>query len=132
MEAVRGTELEPLSDDECAEMLRLRKRVADQEKEIAFLGKASACFAAERFALMEAECANFEISHMAGFLEVSHTGFYRRRGSQYRSEAIPSSVSRSRFFARILFNHRNSDETYGVPQITADLRDEGILSPEKR
>jgi transposase-like protein len=46
MEAAKGTELEPLSGAERAELLRLRKRVAEQEKDIAFLGKASAYFAA--------------------------------------------------------------------------------------
>lgn len=46
MEAAKGTELEPLSGAEWAEALRLRKCVAEQEKDIAFLGKASAYFAA--------------------------------------------------------------------------------------
>ena len=45
IEATRGTELEPLSGAERAELARLRKQVAEQEKDLAFLGKASAYFA---------------------------------------------------------------------------------------
>jgi transposase len=37
MEVEKGTKLEPLSGAERAELLRLRKRIAEQEKDIAFL-----------------------------------------------------------------------------------------------
>ncbi len=46
IEATRGTELEPLSGAERSELLALRKQVADQEKDLLFLGKAAAYFAA--------------------------------------------------------------------------------------
>jgi transposase-like protein len=39
IEAVKGTELEPLTGAERAELQRLRKQVAEQEKDLAFLGK---------------------------------------------------------------------------------------------
>ncbi len=42
IEAVRGTAEEPLSAAERAELLRLRRQVAEQEKDLAFLGKAAA------------------------------------------------------------------------------------------
>ncbi len=42
MEAAKGTELEPLTGVERAELLRLRKQVIEQEKDLLFLGKASA------------------------------------------------------------------------------------------
>ena len=45
MEAVKGTWLEPLSGVERAELLRLRKQVSEQEKDLLFLGKAAAHFA---------------------------------------------------------------------------------------
>ena len=47
MEAAKGTNLEPLTGVERAELLRLRlrKQVVEQEKDILFLGKASAYFA---------------------------------------------------------------------------------------
>ena len=42
LEALAGTDAEPLSAAERAELLRLRKQVAEQEKDLAFLGKAAA------------------------------------------------------------------------------------------
>jgi transposase len=45
METIEGTSDEPLSPAERAELLRLRRQVAEQEKDLAFLGKAAAYFA---------------------------------------------------------------------------------------
>jgi transposase len=45
MEALEGTSDEPLSPAERAELVRLRRQVAEQEKDLAFLGKAAAYFA---------------------------------------------------------------------------------------
>ena len=46
IEAAKGTNLEPLSAAERVEFLRLRKQVSELEKDLAFLGKAAAYFAA--------------------------------------------------------------------------------------
>ncbi len=46
LEAAAGSSDEPLSPAERAELLRLRRQVAEQEKDLAFLGKAAAYFAA--------------------------------------------------------------------------------------
>lgn len=46
MEAAKGSELEPLTGAERAELIRLRKRVIEQERDLIFLGKVSAYFAA--------------------------------------------------------------------------------------
>ena len=46
IEAVKGTNLEPLSAAERVEFPRLRKQVSELEKGLAFLGKAAAYFAA--------------------------------------------------------------------------------------
>ena len=78
---------------------------------------------------MESELANFDITRMARLLKVSRAGFYRWRVSQLQSG---SSVSWAQLKARMLTHHVNSDATYGVPRITADLRDEGILVPVKQ
>ena len=43
--ALAGTESEPLSAVERAELMALRRRVSEQEKDLEFLGKAAACFA---------------------------------------------------------------------------------------
>lgn len=45
IEAAKGTELEPLTGAERAELVRLRKQVTDLQKDNEFLGKASAYFA---------------------------------------------------------------------------------------
>jgi transposase len=45
VETVAGTSDEPLSPAERSELLRLRRQVAEQEKDLAFLGKAAAYFA---------------------------------------------------------------------------------------
>ena len=45
MEAAKETELESLNGVERAELLRLRKQVSEQEKDLLFLGKAAAYFA---------------------------------------------------------------------------------------
>jgi len=45
LEAVAGASDEPLGAAERSELLRLRRVVAEQEKDLAFLGKAAAYFA---------------------------------------------------------------------------------------
>ena len=45
METVAGTSEEPLNPAERDELLRLRRKVAEQDKDLAFLGKAAAYFA---------------------------------------------------------------------------------------
>lgn len=45
METVQGASDEPLSPAERTELLRLRRQVAEQDKDLAFLGKAAAYFA---------------------------------------------------------------------------------------
>jgi transposase-like protein len=48
LEAAKGTGSEPLSGAERAELLRLRKQVSEQEKDLIFLGKAAAYVCPER------------------------------------------------------------------------------------
>jgi transposase len=45
LDAVAGTSEEPLTPAERAELMRLRRQVAEQEKDLAFLGRAAAYFA---------------------------------------------------------------------------------------
>ena len=45
LETIEGSAGEPLSASERAELLRLRRQVAEQDKDLAFLGKAAAYFA---------------------------------------------------------------------------------------
>ena len=46
MDAARGTESEPLTPQEKAELSTLRRKVVELEKDLLFLGKAAAYFAA--------------------------------------------------------------------------------------
>ena len=46
IEAAKGTNLEPLTAKERVELVRLRKQISELEKDMAFLGKAAAYFAA--------------------------------------------------------------------------------------
>ena len=48
METIEGTGDAPLSPAERAELVRLRRQVAEQEKDLAFLGKAAAYFASNQ------------------------------------------------------------------------------------
>jgi len=68
---------------------------------------------------------------MARLLNVSWAGFYRWRASQSAEVPSGASVSWASLKARVLTHHAKSDATYGVPRITADLRDEGILVTRK-
>ena len=45
IEALSGTSDEPLTTAERAELVRLRRQVSEQDKDLAFLGKAAAYFA---------------------------------------------------------------------------------------
>ena len=45
MEAAKGTSAEVLSEAERAELIRLRRKVQEQEKDLEFLGKVAAYFA---------------------------------------------------------------------------------------
>jgi transposase-like protein len=45
LETVAGGSEEPLTGAERSELLRLRRQVAEQDKDLAFLGKAAAYFA---------------------------------------------------------------------------------------
>ncbi len=47
LETVAGTSEEPLTLAERTELIRLRRQVAEQEKDLAFLGKAAAYFASK-------------------------------------------------------------------------------------
>jgi transposase-like protein len=48
IEATKGSDSEPLSVAERKELIKLRKEVAEREKDLAFLKKATAYFAANQ------------------------------------------------------------------------------------
>ena len=74
---------------------------------------------------MAAECADHDVTRMAGLVGVSTSGYYRFLQVRASSEASPRIQRRRDLEVKILAHHRASNRTYGSPRITADLRDEG-------
>ena len=71
---------------------------------------------AQRFALMEAECANFEIERMARPLEVSRSGFYKWRAAQRRAALPPRKQRQVEIDAQIIDFHGASHGTLRFPR----------------
>src|SRR5699024_6039611 len=80
---------------------------------------------AERFELMDAEKANFEIKRMARLLGVSRSGYYQwaqRRGQ----DPGPQAVRQEALDAQVRHFYDASDRVYGAPRMTGDLHDAGV------
>lgn len=74
---------------------------------------------------MVAECAGFDVTHMAELLGVSTSGYYRFLQVRASVEVSPRVQRRRDLEVKVLAHHRASHGTYGSPRITADLHAEG-------
>lgn len=83
-----------------------------------------------RFQFVEDHRGAFGVKRLCRVLEVSRSGFYRWL------KAAPARMARARSDARLARRireiHRESDSTYGIPRITAELKDAGIDVNHKR
>jgi transposase len=120
METVAGSSDEPLSPAERAELLRLRQ-VAEQEKDLAFLGKAA---------------GTSLLAHQRREICVDGGGVRELRGHPYgpavgglggrllpleSSPGPPSEVRRADLDAQIISFHKASGGTSCSPRVTTDL-----------
>ncbi len=81
-----------------------------------------------KFALIEAEKAEFPIAFMCRQLGVSRSGYYAWRSRPRAARSIED----ERLSEKIVELHRRSRKTYGSPRIMEDLREEGIRVGRKR
>jgi transposase InsO family protein len=81
-----------------------------------------------RFALVDAEKANYPVAVLCDALEVSRSGYYAWRGRP----VAPRARADARLAAQIRATHERSRRTYGSPRVHAELRARGIRVGRKR
>ncbi|MDN5605591.1 MAG: IS3 family transposase [Kocuria sp.] len=137
--AERATEAgEPTGEltlDERAELKALRRQVAELHKDNEFPGKSSSLLRSqattdERYELMTAEKANYEVTRMARLLGVSRSGFY---AWAKRQAAEPGTQRRARdeLDVKVRKVFAESDDVYGAPRVHAQLAREGTFVDRK-
>ena len=119
---------EALTEEERAELARLRKGYSELKMDRAFLKKAPLFFAwgtigyvCVAFELTRVARNNFMIKRMARLLEVSRSGFYAR----LRRKPSGRAVRTGRIEQKEVWFLGDSDRVSGAPKILADLREDG-------
>ncbi|WP_405728568.1 IS3 family transposase [Streptomyces sp. NBC_01537] len=118
----------PGDDAVQAELAAARRRIRELEEERDILRKAARYFAGgdalvNRCQFVEDHQRRFGVKRLCDILGIARSSFYYWRRTAAARAA--RQAADERLAARIRKVHRDSDGTYGVPRVTAELRDDG-------